>query len=523
MRQSHRITQTHSTGGDTIDTQVLIVGAGPTGLVLALGLARRGIDFVIVDRNAGPGEASRAMAVHARTLEFYQQFGFADTVVDRGIKVGRLHLKENGVEAAVFEIGDFGEGLSPFPFVLSFPQDEHERLLLDRLRDAGADVRWNTQLIDFEESGERIRATVRTDDAESVIEARYLCGCDGVHSAVREGMDVAFPGGTYDQMFYVADVDAHGEAANGDFNMCLGTNAFCAVFPIRTSGSFRLIGIVPDELRTVEKVALTDIQPIAERLVGLKIQKENWFSTYHVHHRVAGKFRTGRAFLAGDAGHVHSPAGGQGMNTGIGDAVNLSWKLASVVTGRADSRLLDTYEAERIAFARLLVSTTDKVFTGVVSQSVAGQVFRKYLVPNLVPFLLGFSRVRTEAFRMLSQTRINYRASELSVGVVRDVHGGDRLPWVQTLGNFEPLRSMDWQIHVYGSAGQSARGFADERAMPLFEFAWCKDAEHAGFSENALYLVRPDGYVAVAAKPSDTADIARVMDDFGIGRDAQMH
>jgi hypothetical protein len=326
-----------------------------------------------------------------------------------------------------------------------------------------------------------------------------------------------FPGGTYEQMFYVTDVEASGAVANRNFNMCLGENAFCAVFPIRTSGMNRLVGIVPEELReTASLLTFDDIRPSVKELIGLEVNKVNWFSTYQVHHRVAEAFRRGRVFICGDAGHIHSPAGGQGMNTGIGDAVNLAWKLAAVLQNRADSSLLDTYEPERMAFARLLVETTDQAFRAVVGKNIGSQMFRTLLVPHLIPFLLGFSRVRKAAFRLLSQIRINYRDSELSSGSAGEVGGGERLPWVEDLDNFASLKTLDWQIHVYGVAGEPLRHFATAHKLALHEFAWTPNAEDIGFARDALYLVRPDGYVALASVEQNVEDLGKFIDRFKI-------
>jgi 2-polyprenyl-6-methoxyphenol hydroxylase-like FAD-dependent oxidoreductase len=498
---------------DRTNVDVLVAGAGPTGLVLALELARRGVKVRIIDKAHGPGLASRAMAVHARTLELYGRLGLADEVVARGIRMERLHMRERGREVAVFELGEIGEGLSPYPFVLSFPQDEHERVLGARLEEAGVRVEWDTELVAFDDTGECVRATLRTKGGEETVEAAYLGGCDGAHSAVRQGLGLGFPGGTYSQLFYVADVEATGDAANGDLNACLATDAFCVIFPIRTSGTFRLIGIVPEEIGRREPVTLADLRPLVERLGGLEVSCENWFSTYSVHHRVADHFRKGRVFIAGDAGHVHSPAGGQGMNTGIGDAVNLAWKLAAVVGRRASAAVLDTYEPERIAFARLLVETTDRAFTGIVSRGLGGRFLRGFLAPHLFPVLLRFQAVRRLAFRTVSQTRITYRGSALAVGEAGRVGGGDRLPWVASADNFAPLASLDWQVHVYGKVGERLGAFA---RVPVHGFAWSEDARAAGLAEGAMYLVRPDGYVALAGARQDVDGLSRFLDAFGI-------
>ena len=207
-----------------------------------------------------------------------------------------------------------------------------------------------------------------------------------------------------------------------------------------------------------ENLSWNDVSKRVIEWMRIDVKRVNWFSTYRVHHRVADHFRKGRAFLLGDAAHIHSPVGGQGMNTGIGDAVNLAWKLAAVLHGRANASLLDSYEPERIAFARRLVATTDQAFTGVTSPAAIARLVRLDIVPLLIPRLFQFRAVRRFMFRTVSQTAVNYRGSDLSEGRAGAVHGGDRLPWVKPAlngfdqDNFAPLTSLDWQVHVYGDA-----------------------------------------------------------------------
>lgn len=489
------------------DTQVLIVGAGPTGLVLALRLARHGIACRIIDRNDGPGQASRALAVHARTLEFYQQLGIADDVVARGIRVDTIHLREHGTDVARLTLKDMGAGLSPFPFLLCYAQDDHERLLVEELRAAGVTVDWGVQLETFTQDANGVRATlIDRHGTRQVCTAGYLCGCDGARSTVREQLGIGFPGGTYKQRFYVADVGIDAVGSRDAF-VSLDLSGFALMMPVRGGGAQRIVGIVPAHLTNSETLAFSDVQPSAESLLGVRVTAVNWFSVYQVHHRVADHFHRDRCFLLGDAGHVHSPFGGQGMNTGIGDAVNLSWKLAQVLTGRARSSLLESYEPERIVFARLLVQTTDRAFQNVVNPGRGGQFLRTWLVPHLVPFLTGFSTVRRMMFRTISQVRINYRNTALSVGSAGEVHGGDRLPYVTDHGgdNFTPLQSMDWQIHIYGTPHPDFTSVAAALRLPLHVFASNDASDDAGLLRDAAYLVRPDGYVALAM-PVQTAE-----------------
>ena len=486
---------------------MLITGAGPTGLVLGLWLTRLGVPVRIVDKAAKPGTTSRALAVQARTLEFYRQIGLADTVVARGREVAAANMWVAGRHVARAVFGDMGAGISPYAYAFIFPQDEHERLLIDRLQVAGVSVERQTELADFEDHGDRIVARLKREDGRiDTCEATFIAGCDGAHSRVREALAIDFPGGTYEHLFYVADVDAHGAVMNGDIHVALDRSDFLAVFPLKGAHRARLVGTVRDDLaHRGDDLSWDDVARRVIEWLRIDVDAVNWFSTYHVHHRVAGRFRRGRAFLLGDAAHIHSPVGGQGMNTGIGDAVNLAWKLAAVLRGRAGLPILDTYEPERIAFARRLVATTDQAFTGVSSSSVTARTLRLHVVPALLPRLLALQSVRRLAFRTISQTAINYRGSALSEGRAGRVHGGDRLPWVpldtsdRGADNFTPLMSLEWQVHIYGNAIPEIRAVCAEHNLALHEFGWQPAMEGAGLRRDALYLLRPDGYVALAA------------------------
>jgi 2-polyprenyl-6-methoxyphenol hydroxylase-like FAD-dependent oxidoreductase len=503
-----------------LETDILIIGAGPTGLVLALWLTRLGVRVRIIDKTAEPGTTSRALAVQARTLELYGQVCLADAVVERGRKITAANLWVAGERSARAVFGDLGAGVSPFPYALVFPQDEHERLLIDRLAELGIQIDRRTELLSFEIAADRVVARLKLSDGGlETCEAIYLAGCDGAHSAVREGLEIGFPGGVYSHLFYVADVEGSGEVMNGDVHVGLERADFLAVFPLKEEGRVRLVGTVSKAAEGQhDKLDWEDVSHSVIEWMRIDVKRVNWFSTYRVHHRVADHFRKQRAFLLGDAAHIHSPVGGQGMNTGIGDAVNLAWKLASVLHRHADALLLDSYEPERIAFTKRLVATTDQAFTAVTSPGLIARLVRLDIVPIFIPALFKFRAVRRHMFRTVSQTAVNYRGSSLSEGRAGTIHGGDRLPWVKTdlngteKDNFGPLTSLDWQVHVYGDAAPEMRSVCDERKLRLHAFPWCPEMSRAGLVRNAVYLIRPDGYVGLANSEGSATAVKSYLD-----------
>jgi hypothetical protein len=276
---------------------------------------------------------------------------------------------------------------------------------------------------------------------------------------------------------------------------------------LKGAGNLRLVGLVHGSEKPDHAVTFDDVKSRAVDRMQLASASVNWFSTYRVHHRVAPRFRDGRAFLLGDAAHVHSPVGGQGMNTGIGDAVNLAWKLAAVLRGEAGAAILDTYEPERIAFARRLVETTDRGFTIVTRQGRVARVVRTRLVPIVAPLAFRLRAMRRLFFRTVSQINVSYHDSALSEGKTDAVVAGDRLPWIRTNGsdNFAPLASLRWQVHVYGRARKELEAECSALGIELCEFTWTEAARDAGVREGALYLIRPDGYVGLADAGADVS------------------
>jgi 2-polyprenyl-6-methoxyphenol hydroxylase-like FAD-dependent oxidoreductase len=506
--------------------KVLICGAGPTGLVLALWLTKAGVPVRIIDKSTGPGTTSRATVVHARTLELYRIMGIEGAAASEGIYMEQGRLWVGGKQVASLPFGLPGKSITPFPYVLVLPQDIHEQLLVEELAKLGVHVERETTLLSFEETEDAVRVhLVNAAGEESTCSAAYLAGCDGAHSAVRRGLGIGFPGGTYEGMFYVADLRIKGKLANGDLNAAFDEADFLLVFPMKGEGRVRLIGRLREEISDKRELQWSDVSDRMIAQLKMEVEEVYWFSSYHVHHRVADHFRKGRAFLLGDAGHIHSPVGGQGMNTGIGDAINLAWKLAAVLSDGAPDALLETYEPEHIAFARNLVATTDRAFTFIDKRSALATFIRTRIVPPLVHVAFKLNAVRTAAFLTVSQTRISYDNSPLNEGSAGKLRSGGRLPWIQQgisqtsdCDNYVPLTCLCWQVHCYGTPPPDVKALCTARSILLSVFPFDEIARKAGVLKDALYVVRPDAYIALALPNADATKLKSYLEKWLIGK-----
>jgi 2-polyprenyl-6-methoxyphenol hydroxylase-like FAD-dependent oxidoreductase len=520
-----------------MDTDVLIVGAGPTGLMLANQLARRGVRPLIIDRHSGPAQQTRAMAVQARTLEIYSKLGIAERALELGARGTGANMWANGEWAARIPVGDIGQSVSPFPFVLMLGQEDNERIMGEKLGDAGISVQWNTELVGLEQAAEHVTATLKQPDgSRRHITAAWVAGCDGARSPVRELNGIGFPGAPYEHVFFVADTQATGSMRPGEVNVYLWRDGFHLFFPMRGANRWRVIGILPQALRARDDVTFEQVVPTLREQAGAKLSFAacDWFSTYRIHHRSAERFRERRCFLLGDAAHVHSPMGGQGMNTGLQDAYNLAWKLALVVKGRAHASLLDSYEAERMPVAQRLLRTTDRAFTLLVSDSRMAGIFRTKILARIAAFAMTKERVQKLAFRTISQTGIHYRESALSqiVGSLPDgaPRAGDRFPWLQLKFQadgpvedlFQKLDDTRFNLIVIGQTAPTGRGdisgdiSGDFRGLlrthvvpadPVNE----KELARVQLSGPAFYLLRPDGHVGLAGTHLDAAAVDRYL------------
>src|SRR5438477_2758434 len=420
------------------DTDVLVVGAGPAGRMLANQLGPRGVRARIIDRHTGPSLQTRALGVQARTLEIYTHLGIVERALELGKRATGANIWVQGRRAARLPLGDIGRDLSPYPFLLILGQDDNAQLLGDALCKQGMVVEWNTELVGLAQDTGDVTATLKQPDGTiEEVTVAWVAGCDGARSAVRELSGIAFEGAPYEHVFFVADTRVTGPMVPDELNVYLWREGFHLFFPMRGTDHWRLVGIVPPALRGRDDLTLDEVIPSIREQAGsgLSFQGCTWFSTYRIHHRRAERFRDRRCFLLGDAAHIHSPVGAQGMNTGLQDAYNLGWKLALVVSAKAGPALVDSYEAERVPVARRLLSTTDRGFSLVVSDSRLVGLFRTRVLAKMLALAMDFRRIRELAFRTISQIGIRYPDSPLSEtlpGLPEDVpRAGDRFPWLR--------------------------------------------------------------------------------------------
>jgi hypothetical protein len=365
-----------------------------------------------------------------------------------------------------------------------------------------------------------------SDGASQIIEAKYLAACDGAKSPVRHALGLGFGGSTFERMFFVADAQVDWQFSHDALHICLARETFVVFFPLKGERRYRIVGVFPEEFAKEEgEVLYEEIEARikSEAELELDIHDVEWFSTYKVHTRHVGSFSKGRCFLAGDSAHIHSPAGAQGMNTGIQDAYNLAWKMALVLKGRAGERLLDTYNEERLRNAKNLLRTTDRMF-----QLAAGpEWFVSFLRTNVFPVVAGYlfalDSVRKFVFPLVSQIGLNYRHDSLSRhdgdGDFK-VKAGDRMPYFLVDGEsvYDRLRGPKFHLLAFGDERESVQvaegeeGYADLvdfQTLPLSREA----AEAFGADGSFTVLLRPDNYVGFISAGTSPGGLKAYLDD----------
>ena len=514
----------------TNKTEVLIIGAGPTGLSLASQFIRYGIDFVIVEKNESLTPYSKAIGVHARTLEIFEQIGLAQQAVSQGTIAGKGRLLIGGEVRGEFDFSSIGEGLSPYPFVLMLEQSKNERLLYEYLTNHGKDVLWKTELEGFSQDAEGVKAQVRTAAGVSqIVEPKFLVGCDGPKSLVRHSLGLSFEGSSFERIFYVADTQIDWNLTHDALHICFSKHSFVVFFPLKGDKRYRIVGVFPEGFDKDEGDIL--YEEIESRIkdetkLELDIHDVEWFSTYKVHTRHVEKFSSRRAFLAGDAAHVHTPAGAQGMNTGIQDGYNLAWKMALVLQGRCDQKLLETYNEERLENAKQLLKTTDRIFDFAAGTDWLLEFLRSTVLPPIAKYVFSLDVVKKYAFPLLSQIGINYRHSSLSNHAGDEdfeVKAGDRMPYFLVEGKsvYNRLRETRFHWLVFSDAQDEVQTLNTEleaKYAELIDFsAISLNPQAAGiFGRDKAFslLLRPDNHIAFISANLSWSDVKGYLREF---------
>jgi 2-polyprenyl-6-methoxyphenol hydroxylase-like FAD-dependent oxidoreductase len=494
---------------------ILVVGAGPTGLALAIELQRRGVPFRLIDKAMARSDKSRALAVQARSLELMRPWGVAEGLIAHGRKALTAQLYVEKRPSAIIEFGDIGVDDTPYPHLLFTSQAETERLLDEALARFGGQLERGVELLSARQGERDVEVELRHQDGRvEAARVEWVVGCDGAHSIVRHAAGLEFGGGEYAEDFLLADLEIAWNAPERVY-FFLGRGRNAVVLPLG-DGRQRIIGTgtsggppppgAGDEPSLEELAALmSEVCPIPLTLGAVK-----WKARFRLHHRGVSRYRSGRLFVAGDAAHIHSPAGGQGMNTGIQDAINLAWKLALVARGEAPATLLDSYDEERRPVGQRLLQFTDRLFSALTSSNPLILWARNRLLPAFAPRLLATAARRKLAFRFISELGIRYTGSSL----VGDGRGdGMRAPDAILDGGKHLVDAFAAPAHhlvVFGSGGAELLRAATARFGAHLDGLVVEDetARHRyGIGGEGWVLVRPDQYVALRAQSYDDAPL----------------
>ena len=517
---------------------VLVVGAGPTGLTLAAQLLQAGMTVRLIDRAVQqPPDHSRAMVLHARTLELYERFGMVQAAREQGVSYRGFNIVTPDGYRRHVELDVLKTLQTPFPMMLGLPQHKTEALLSERLTRLGGQAERGVELTSYTQDATLVTAQLRyADNTAEGMTADWLVGCDGSKSAVREAAGIAFEGDTYDELCMVGDITVQWSLPDAELYVMAHPDGIVAAFPHLGPGNFRVVVVRPHSaIATSRALTQGEFEAHLKELVPIPFQitAARFMSNYRLHHRVAAQFRKGRVLLAGDAAHVHSPVGGQGMNTGIQDAFNLAWKLAAVSMHGAPPWVLDTYDSERRRVATRLVKFTDGFFGMLASKTLLGRIVRRVL-PRVAPLALRFGNIQRKGLGFMSQLHIRYRHSPLSCdGAPGTLRAGDRAPDA-TVHNthsqadvrlFQLFADGVYTLLIFADAtdtlvkalealpqhyGDVLHNVVVARTRALAQgYVDSSGQAYAAYDvrEPAAFLIRPDGYVAVAR--ADAAAIER--------------
>jgi 2-polyprenyl-6-methoxyphenol hydroxylase-like FAD-dependent oxidoreductase len=517
---------------------VLVAGAGPTGMTAAIELKRLGLDVRIIDKSDHLAQHSQALVMQARTLEQLQRYGLADAAVASGRKIKHAEFFSDGKK-----LGDISLSAIPsrYPFALMLPQTETEALLNQHMESLGVKAERDIELVSIASQPSGVDVTLRhADGSEERIQPRWVIGCDGAHSTIRQQTGVPFSGAGIPLNFFLGDFELSGPDVpvdqlsihihHGNFifmarltesltRIIIGEHvaakeaqntqpAIPAVIVPPVSDAQPVIAVQPagdvnTDAGLKRQLTLQDFQNAADFMgARIHVNRADWMTPFSVNDRIATHYRIGNIFLAGDASHIHSPAGGQGMNTGMQDVANLAWKLAAVTAG-ADDKLLDSYEEERIAVGKNLLASTERMVKLVTSTNTITENLRD----TLLPILSKLHPVQHRILGFISETAIEYRGSSAVVdrGGSGELHAGDRMPDLPLL-NYEGTPSLlsNWTkpghlavlLDAEGDeAAQFAASFPAIQTLSIHIADLGPHGRHLVGEDAKLFIVRPDGYI----------------------------
>ncbi len=533
------------------DIDVLVVGAGPVGLFMTCELIRHGARVRLVEIADAPTTLSKAIGVHARTMEVFQDIGVVQAALAKGKVMHGANIFSDGKRIAHLSLDELD---SPYPFLLDLEQSRTEEILIDHLAGLGGGAERGTTMTGFEQDDTGVTATLRRGDTEETISASWLVGCDGAHSTTRHTLGLEFQGDALPQNMLLADVRLDWGQVDDELTASLNDQGLLFVAPL-VGGRARVIADVPDD---VKEVTLADVQQVIDERGpgGGKVSDPVWLTTFRISERQVERYRVGRVFLAGDAAHVHSPAGGQGMNTGIQDAYNLAWKLGFAIRGQASEALIDSYNGERHPVGHAVLRGTSLATRAITLRNPLARHLRDKLAGFLTNIEVVQERMRTNA----SQLAVGYRDSTIvgehrgpGPGARAFSHGplpGQRAPDGDLMDPqdgsmvtlFDLLRGPAHTMVFFAGTilddgDEGARGAVlaalpvelvgelrlilittgDEPLPTTWDGIRVVDTDAAlhhryGADSACVYLIRPDGYIGYRAQPMDAASLRAYFD-----------
>jgi 2-polyprenyl-6-methoxyphenol hydroxylase-like FAD-dependent oxidoreductase len=466
------------------DTDVLIVGAGPVGLFAANECARHNLRWRLIEERPSQSEHSKALAIFPRTLEIFDMAGIAAPFLEKANRVTKVAVMVRDRTLAHMK---FEPHQTPYPFIAMVPQDVTERLLVEELRHKGGNVEYETRFISAKQDDDGVNATIERAGESSEFRAKFVIGCDGAHSTVRHQLNIAFEGAEYQASFLLADVETNSSLPADEMQLCPSELGPLAIFPMSATRR-RIVATI--EYVEGDAPSLDLVRKILAQRAPSAIEARDlhWSSYFRIHHRQVARLCEGRMFIAGDAAHIHSPFGGQGMNTGLHDVWNLVWKLDLFLEGPGNKRLLGSYSSERLPVIKSVIETTDLLTKIMGTPHKFAQALRNTVIPivsHLAPFQHAF-------VQRLSELGIAYQGSPV-------VEGPGKRYFDDSLRGGTGIRER-FLLFLGNAAGESIKAAARQFAEPLSDMV-----ELRFFDTPGLLLVRPDGYAACSSRTSDTA------------------